>query len=692
VVVSYRYWAQRLGSDPKVIGRTLLINGAAFTIIGITPPEFYGVKLNNQPPDFWFALNQQSFLMDDPGWLKAEDVYWLDVMGRLKPEVDVRSAQAAVTAQLQQMMSSLAGSKLPPEDIRRIRESYVELFPGSRGVSGLRQRFSPRLRVLSVLVVLVLVLTCLNTANLLLARATARQPEMGGRLAMGARRGRVIRQLLTESLLLALSGGLAGFALATWGVKLASTLVFGATPGTFSFRPDLLVLFFTFAVSLLSGIVFGLAPAFRSTKLDLNDVLKDKFQGGTGAGFSRISTAKLLVSSQVVVSLAMLMAAGLFASSLRNLEKQDLGFAPEQVLTCRLDLTAAGYNKGTLPQLYARLLDRVVALPGVRSAALADSGMLGGSNRTSNISIEGYTAKPDENMNVQHRHVTWNYIQTNGMTLLQGRDISSDDQQEAPHVAVINEAFAQRYFPGQNPVGHRFRLGGPDFEPPGMTIVGVMKNSKYNTLDEKALPMAFLPLLQDPFSEKPGAPKNNWPYAYGNELNVGVSGDVNALSDSLRRAIGEVDSRIPVYGIASLAQRVSDSTRDARAITQLSGFFGLLALVLASIGLYGVMAYNISRRTREIGVRIAIGAEAGHVLRMVMRESFLVVTIGIALGVPAALGIGRLISSQLYGLSAHDPITLLLAIALLLVSCILASYLPARRAARTDPMMALRHE
>ena len=691
VVVSYRYWSQNLAGDPRAIGSTLLIDDSAFTIVGVTPPEFFGVKLNMQPPDFWFALNQQSFVMEDSNWLKADNYYWLDVLGRLKPGTDVRATQTAITAQLQQMMSSLAGSKLSTEDARHIRESLVELVPGSTGISGLRDRFSPRLRVLAVLVVLVLTITCLNTANLLLSRATARQREMAVRLAMGARRGRIIRQLLTESLLLAALGGLSGLALATWATKIAATLVFGAAPGSLSFRPDLRVLSFTFAVSLLSGIIFGLAPAFRSTRIELNHALKNEYQNGTSSS-AKITLAKLLVSTQVMVSLVMLVMAGLFAGSLRNLEEQDLGFVPDQVLTCRLDLAAAGYNKANLPQLYSRLIERVEALPGVRSAALTDSGMLAGGNHTSNISIEGYAAKPDEDMNVHHRHVTWNFLRTDGITLLEGRDISRDDQQQTPHVVVIDEAFAQRYFPGHDPVGHRFRLGGPEFEPPGMMIVGVVKNSKYTALDEKPSPMAFIPLVQEPFSEQPDAPKNSLPYLYGNELNVRAAGDPNALAESVRRAIAEIDSKIPVFGVSNLSQRVSDSAHDARAIAQLSGFFGLLALVLAAIGLYGVMAYNVSRRTREIGVRMAIGAEAYHVLRMVMRESLLVVIIGVVLGIPAALGMGRLISSQLYNLSPRDPVTLALAIVLLLVACILAAYLPARRAARIDPMVALRHE
>jgi predicted permease len=700
-VVSYRYWTQSLGRDPQIAGKALMINGAPFTVVGVTPPEFYGVKLNNLT-DFWFPLNQQSFLMvssasamhGHTNWLAAEDIQWLDVLGRLKPGADPRATTASLSAQLQQMISGREGSQLSQERAQQIHESRIELVPGARGLSRLRARFSPRLQILGVLVVLVLVIACLNTANLLLARAAAREHEIAIRLAMGAGRRRVVRQLLTESVLLAGMGGLAGLALAVWATKLLSTVVLGpyATLPFFSFKPDLRVLAFTFSVALITGILFGLAPAFRGTRVDLNRALKDEFRSGaSGFRLSRLTPAKLLVSTQVVVSLTLLMVAGLFVGSLRNLEQQDLGFVPEQVLTCRLDLGAAGYKTEQLPQLYSRLIERVLALPGVRSAALADAGMLSGSNSTSNISIEGYTQKPNENMDVQHRHVTGNYLATNGMSLLAGRDISVDDRQETPHVAVINQAFAQRFFPGQDPIGHSFGLGAP-FRPPGMKIVGVVRNSKYNSLDEKTLPLAFIPLLQNPFDYDHPEEKKDRPYKYGNELNLRAADDPAALSQALRRAIAEIDGSIPVMSIKTLTERISDSSHDTRAIAQLSGFFAVFALLLGAIGLYGVMAYNVSRRTHEIGIRMAIGAQRHTVLRMVMRESLLVVMLGVVLGIPAALGMGHFISSQLFGLSPRDPVTLAAATLLLLAASVVASYLPARRAAEIDPMVALRHE
>ncbi len=698
-VVSYRYWTQSLGRDPQIAGKKLLINGAPFTVVGVTPPEFYGVKFLGSPTDFWFPLNQQPFLTEGStshghtNWLKAEDVHWINLLGRLKPEANPRATAAVLSAQLRQMISGLEGSHPTPERTQLVRETRVELVSGARGLSRLRARFSSRLQILAVLVFLVLMIACLNTANLLLARASAREHEIAVRLAMGAGRRRVVRQLLTESVLLAGMGGLAGFALAVWTTKLLSTLVLGtnATLPFLSFKPDFRVLAFTFSVALITGILFGLAPAFRGTRVDLNRVLKDEFRGGGVFGLSRLTPAKLLVSMQVVVSLTLLMVAGLFVGSLRNLEQQDLGFVPEQVLICHLDLGAAGYKPAQLPELYSRLIDRMLTLPGIRSAALADAGMLSGSTSTSNISIAGYTPRPKENMDVQHRHVTWNNVATNGLNLLAGRDISADDRQEAPHVAVINQAFAQRYFPGQDPIGHSFALGVPFKSATGMKIVGVVKNSKYSSLDEKTPPLAFIPLLQEPFSDNPDGNRGR-PYKYGNELNLRAAGDPTLLSQALQHTIADVDSNIPVSNIRTLAERISDSAHDARAIAQLSGFFAAFALLLGGIGLYGVMAYSVSRRTREIGIRMAIGAQRGTVLRMVMRESLVLVVLGIALGIPAAVGMGHFISSQLFGLSPRDPLTLAAASLLLVAASIVASYLPARRAAEIDPMVALRHE
>jgi predicted permease len=495
---------------------------------------------------------------------------------------------------------------------------------------------------------------------------------------------RLTRQLLTESVLLACLGGFAGLLLAFWGTKLLSDLVFGRTATLpFPLTPDARVLAFTLLVSVLAGIAFGLVPAFRSARVDLNSSLKEN-AGSMGAGQSRLArfaSGKLLVSGQVMVSLSLLMAAGLLVRSLRKLEQQNLGFSPEHVVVCRLDIGAAGYKPNQLPAVYQRLLDRVRALPGVRSAALADASVLGGSTHTSNISIQSYTARPEEHMDTERKTVSDGYFNTDGMALLIGRTITRDDTQDSPRVAVVNEAFAKRYFPRQNPLGRHFMFGSP-FSPPGMEIVGVVADAKYDSLsDVNAPPMTFVPIDQE---LQPGK--------YADDLEIRFAGNVQGAAQQVERAVAEIDRNIMVASVRPLRKLVDESAHDARLIAQISSFFGLLALLLAAAGLYGVMAYSVQQRTSEIGIRMALGARAGNVLWLVMKESLFVVALGVAVGAPAALGLGGLVSSQLFSVSPSDPATLAAAALLLTAASTVAGLIPARRAAKVDPMVALRYE
>ena len=688
-VMSHHYWINTFGGDPSVVGRQLDLNGIPFMVVGVAPAEFYGVKLKMNPPDFWIPLGLQPEVISRPqwrgapaSWLKADDVYWLDLMGRLKPGADARQAAAALTTQLRQMLTAQAGSHPSPDTARRIRESYIQLVPGAHGLSSLRERFSDRLHTLTLLVILILVIACANAANLLLARGARRQREMAVRLAVGAGRWRVVRQLLTESALLASLGGLAGLLLAGWTTDLLANLVFGASTALpFHLAPDGRALAFTVGVSLVTGIVFGLAPAWVSTRLDLNSALNESAGSTPVAGFrpARWAPGKLLASGQIAVSLCLVLVAALFVRSLQNLEHQDLGFNPEHVLVCNLDLDAAGYKREQLPGLYPRLLDRVRALPGVRSATLASSTLTEGT-WVSNISIEGYTPKPQEDMDAHRRGVASDYFLTEGMMLLAGRPIGPQDTAASPRVAVVNETFVRRYFPNQSPLGRRITFGAP-FAPPVMEIVGVVKDAKYNSLAEKVPEVVFAPLMQS-IEYVPDA----------NDLELRVAGDPAAAAAAVRRALAEVDRKIMIGRVTTLGELVSESAHDARLIAQLSSFFGLMALFLAAIGLYGAMAYAVARRSGEIGIRMALGARAGDVLWMILRETLLVAALGIALGVPAALALARVVRSQLFGLSPSDPATLVAATLLLLAASVLAGYLPARRATKVDPMVALRYE
>jgi predicted permease len=689
-VVSYHYWIQNLGRDPNIVGMTLEINGSPFTVIGVAPSEFFGVKLSTHPPDIWLPLGWQPLVWQphfsaSASLLKADDVYWLDVIGRLRRGVNVRETSVALTVQLQQMLTAQVGSTLSPAARRHIREAYVQLVPGARGLSALRQRFSDRLRVLTLLVASVLLVSCLNAANLLLARAEGRNREIAVRLAVGAGRFRLIRQLLTESVLLSALGGAAGMVLALWATRLLSRQVFGDQATLpLSLNPDAHVLGFTTLVSVLTGIAFGLAPALRSTGGGWSASLKETTAvKGRVAWHSRLgwfASGKLLVSGQVAVSLALVVVAGLFVRSLRKLEQQDLGFAPAQVLACDLDLDAAGYKPEQLPELYLRLLGRVRALPGVRSAAMADSSVLGGSTWVSNISIEGYTPKQEQDMNAHSKIVTEDYFRTDGMTLLAGRATGPDDTKDSPPVAVVDETFVRRFFHNENPLGRRFAFGNP-FAPPGMEIVGVVKDAKYESLRDKTPPMVFIPAVQELQRGRPAG-----------DLEVRVAGDPTGVANAVRRAVAEVDRNIVVSSVATLGELIKRDTHDTRLVAELSGFFGGLALLLAAIGLYGVMAYSVSQRTNEIGIRMALGAERSNVLWMVFGESLRVSVLGVMLGVPAALGLARLVASQLFDLSPADPATLTAATLMLLATSALASYIPARRATKVDPMVALRYE
>jgi predicted permease len=685
-VVSFHYWTESLGRNPNAVGQIVNIDGAPFAIVGVAPPKFFGFKLSTRPPDFYLPLGFQPQLTATPARFSHDDEYWLDVFGRLKPGLKARQTSARLTGQLQQVLTAQAGSSVSPKTKSRIQQAYIQLVPGAHGLSSLRERFSDRLRVLTLLAALVSIIACLNIANLLLARGEARQREIGVRLAVGAGRTRVIRQLLTESVVLAAMGGIAGLLLAAWATKLLANLVFGATATLpFSLTPDIRVLAFTLLASSLTGIAAGLAPALRCTAVDVNSSLQ-KSSGRLASGDGRpgqFKFGRMLVAGQVVVSLSLLVLAGLFVRSLKKLEAQDLGFKPDHVLACGLDLGAAGYTNAQLPTLYGRLLDRVRSLPGVQSAAMADASVLGGSTSISNISIEGYAPKLDEGMNCHRKNVTDDYFATDGMTLLAGRPIGREDTVNSSPVAVVDEAFVKRYFPKESPLRHHFEFGSP-FKGPGLEVVGVVKDAKYESLSDQTPPMCFMSAVQ---SAGP-----NQPNAFADDLELRVAGDPGSYGDAVRRTLREIDRNIVVSSIHPLPELVASDTHDARLIAQLSSFFGVLALLLAGIGLYGVMAYNVLRRTNEIGIRMALGALSGHVLGMVLRESLLIVGLGVAAGIPVALGLARLVSNQLFDLSSSDPATLAGAVLVLVAVSALSGFVPARRASKVDPMVALRYE
>jgi predicted permease len=597
-------------------------------------------------------------------------------MGRLKPGASMAAAQAEIDGELRQYIAGRVGSKITEAQRQQIQRAYVELAPGGRGLSQLRHDYSEPLRILLAIVGLVLLIACANVANLMLARATARQREMAMRLALGGTRGRLVRQILAESVLLAIAGGAAGAILASWGVGVLVALVAAKLP--LNVRPDVAVLAFTAGVSALAVILSGLAPAFRAAGVDLVPALKSG-SSPDGGQRTRLGLGKGLVAFQIAASLLLLVGAGLLVHSLIDLENQNLGFSPEHVLLVNIDTELAGYNSKQLPGLYRELLDRVGALPGVRSASIGMTSPMSGSVAAFDVSVEGQPP-PSGGGAPQVVAVGPGYFETEGMRIVVGRAISTQDTGSSAPVAVVNQAFARRFIPRGNPIGRRLGMGTP-FKPPGIEIVGVVEDAKYSSAREPAGPMFFLSAFQ-----------LQSVMTYVNEIQIRATGDPASVTGEVRGAIREINPNLPITNVTTLAEQVNNSLGQQRAISGLTGFFGILGLMLACVGLYGIMAYTVARRTREIGIRVALGAGRSDVLGMVVGQGLKLTLVGVGIGIIGALAVTRFLSSLLYGVKPTDPPTFIAVSLILTAVALLASYIPAWRATKVDPMVALRYE
>jgi predicted permease len=666
--LSYGFWRRRFAGDSAVIGQNITVKGQPFTIIGVAPPEFFGESVG-RAPDIWAPLMMQPQFMRGQSYLGYANISWIRIIARLQPGVSEEQAQAALNALLGQIKSE-------PGDVGKwtsISHAKIGLTPGGQGLSEMRDRFSKPLRILMGIVGLALLIACVNVANLMLARATTRQREVAIRLAIGAGRFRLIRQFLTESVLLGAIGGALGLLLAWWGSHLLLILVSNdSAPIPIDVTPNGRILGFTIAVSLLTALLFGLTPALAATRQDVNAALKMTV-------LARPRLSRLLLIMQVALSLLLLTGAGLFVRTLRNLRTLDLGFAAESVIQARVNPMGSGYKQEQLPELYRRLLDRLNSAPGIRSASMAGSGFRMGGSRSCCIGVEGYTHRPGEDREVRINRVTPGYFQTMGLPLLLGRDFTPQEASgkpgEFPKVAIINETLARYYFGETSPLGRRFGWGDPS-KPieANIEVIGVARDAIYSRLREKPRPLIYFPGLG------------------GDVLVARAATDPAPLLAIVRKEIQVIDRSLEVSTVSTIPQLRDQALVQERLLAELSSFFGLLALLLACIGLYGVMSYDVARRTQEIGVRMALGAEAMDVVRLVMGETLSLVVIGLAAGLIAALATTRLIASLLYGLTPYDPLTIGLASLLLLTVAALAGYLPARRAARVDPMVALRTE
>ncbi len=686
-VISHGYWSRRFGADPDVIGKTISLAGLPFTIIGVTPPEFFGAEVGRSPEIYAPVMMAPQLIDAPPGSnsiLEAENYRIFTLFGRLKPGVTEKQALAGLDAPFRQVRDELAkafsGGK--PWAAEQISRETLAVTSFSGGLSQLRQQFSKSLLILMSVVVVVLLIACANLANLLLARASARQKEIAVRLCLGAGRGRLIRQLLTESLMLAIIGGALGLLFAYWGRQLLIALMStGSTPISLDVQTDYRVLGFTGGVSILTAILFGLVPAFRATRVDLSPALKDNGRG-LGGGIFRNRLGKALVVTQVALSVILIAGAGLFVRTLYNLNHQRTGLSHGKVLAVRVEPKGSDNkhaNSARLSQIYQSLIQRVEALPGVSSATLSNPspfsrGNFDASFRPGQLRVDG-SPIADQNP-VQVAQVYPRYFVTLGIPMLSGRDIQlSDCSPDAPKVVVINKTLARRAFQNSDPLGRR--LGRSDSDP-GFEVVGVVEDVKFGSLREE-----FASVLYYPFP--------NGPTGRGQmTLQALATGEPSQLAPAIRAEVRRIDETMAVADVRPLSAFISATIVQERLLTLLLSFFGLLAMLLAAIGLYGVIAYSVSQRTREIGVRISLGARSNDVLKLVIGQGMKLVSIGVILGLAAAFGLTRLVKTLLFGVSATDPLTFSAIALLLTLVALLACYLPARRASKVDPMIALR--
>ncbi|BDC49047.1 hypothetical protein F183_A13630 [Bryobacterales bacterium F-183] len=683
-VVSYDFWQRRLEARPDVVGATIFIRQTPFVIIGITPPSFVGETVGEKP-DLWLPLTQQAAVLPGRDWLHdkpgtIEKVMWLQAFARLAPGVSMASAESAVNAAFQRDLESFIGATSVTSEMRKnFLDQRLQLKPGGKGASSVRSQFAEPLTVLLAAAAVVLLIACANLGNLMLTRATARSREIAVRLALGAGRGRVIRQMLTESLVVALLGGVVGIA----GAQLFRAGLLRLTSDRLHVPGAVLdpsVLAFAFVLTVAAGLLLALLPAFRVAAVaEAGSGLREQGRGLTTSRTWALA-GKMVVVGQVALSLPLLAGAGLLMQTLRNLQNVDVGYARQELLMMRLDLQTAQYADPHLQPLLARLTDRFRAVPGVRAVSYSNAGMFLGSDSSDEIQVEGFTPSGSEDdSGSRYDHIGPGFFSTLGIPIVLGREINASDRAGSKPVCVINEAFAKRFFAGRNPLGlHITQIFGNQRNT--YEVVGVAKNSRKRSLRGDIEHRFFVP------SAQPIDPARFVTFA------VRTVGPPNRVITDLRRAVQAEDPKIPIGTTRSIDDILDERLSQDRLMTRLSIAFGAVALLLAAIGLYGVLSYGVARRTNEIGIRKALGAQNTAVMSLILRETGVLLALGTVAGIALSIALLRLIASRLYGLAPADPMTLTVSVVVLALVAFSAAWLPAARASRVDPLTALRQE
>ncbi len=676
-VISYSYWQRVFAGNPNVVGSSVRVGHGVFQIIGIAPPGFSGILVGSET-DLWFPITMQQEVLPGRNYLTPRDTLWLQVMGRFAAGISLQKAQAGINAAFEQSLRIWAADLPTARQRREMVNEKIELRSGARGASWIRGEFSDPLLLLMAMVGVVLLVACANIANLMLARASGRQREIGVRLALGAGRGRLIRQLLAESFLLAAFGGLLGIVLSSVAARLLLALVSSGVENLGLDVPrDHHVLIFTAALSLATGLLFGLAPAVRGTRLDIHRTLAANTRG-SGGDRGTVRTGRILGIAQVAFSLVLLMSAALFVTSLHNMLIRNLGYDASHLLLITVNPQAAGYKGASAASIYETVRERLAGVPGVRSVTLSNHGLFGGDSGD-HLSIEGSLEKNPDKLVSLWTEVGANYFSTLRIPLLRGREIDASDAARHAPVCVINESFLRRFFPNQDALGMHITDEYPTTRET-FEIVGVVADSIEHSPDEQKY-ARFYANISHPIGTVEAV-----------TFLLSTSAEPTAATFAARRVLAQFDRNLPILSVETVNQQLDRRLISERLVADLAAFFGALALLVAAIGLYGVMSYSTARRTSEIGIRMALGASGRSVIGMVLTETLGIAIIGAAFGLPCGFAVSKLVSSKLYGVTAGDPWPAAIAFLVLLGSAVIAGLGPARRASRVDPTVSLRYD